>query len=139
MSARAVTNTLIFLCCFYSLLGGMELLLPQRACQDGLAGPLTATGTSPELMCAPVLASPAGKLVLFGLGKYHAIFAAIAAHAVFTVHPAHSRLVLALNALNFSCDVAWAAWHINWISVGPIALLPQAALVAWLTWLITTG
>lgn len=135
MGARSVAYTLGFLCAFYALLGGLELLAPLRACVEGLAGPLTATGLSPEAMCAPLLASPAGNLVLFGLGKYHALFSIIAGHALVIGDATHRRTVLALNAINFVLDDSWAAAHLHWISAGPVVLIPQAILVAWLTWL----
>ena len=133
--SRSKTYTLFFLVGFYGLLGGLELLAPQTACQNGLAGPLTAAGSTPKEMCSPLHTSPAGQLVLFGLGKYHALFSVIAAHALLIGTPGHIRAVLLLNAINFAMDDAWAAVHVGWIKEGPVVLIPQAALVAWLLWL----
>lgn len=138
MGSHATAYTLAFLCLFYALLGGMELVAPLRACIDGLAGPLTGTGSSPEAMCAPLRDSPAGQLVIFGLGKYHALFSVIALHALVQGDNSQRQIVLALNAINFALDDAWAAVHLHWINAGPLVLLPQAALVVWLVWLATS-
>ena len=134
-TSNAPLYTLYFLTGFYALLGGMELLAPSRACREGLAGPLTAAGATPDFMCSAIEANPAANLIFFGLAKYHVLFAAINAHALVRGDAAHRRAVLGLSALNFAADDAWAAVHLHWISAGPVVLLPQAALVAWLVWL----
>ena len=131
----SAANTLAFLTVFYALLGGAELLAPRRACRDGLAGPLTTAGATPDALCTAIEANPAAQLIFFGLAKYHVFFAAVAAHALARGDAAHIRNVLFLNALNFAADDAWAAAHLRWIGAGPVVLIPQAVLAAWLAWL----
>ena len=131
----AATRTLAFLVCFYALLGGLELLAPGRACREGLAGPLTAAGATPDAMCADIERNPAAQLILFGLGKYHVLFSVIAAVALARGDAATRHAVLLLNAINFACDDSWAAMHLRWIGAGPAVLIPQALLAAWLAYL----
>ena len=85
------------------------------------------------MLCAGIAANPAATLILFGLAKYHLLFAAIAAWAAAGAGgAAGTRAALWLSAANFAADDVWAAAHLRWIGAGPVVLLPQAALVAWL-------
>ena len=127
---RAAWRMLAFLCAFYALLGGMEVLAPARACREGLAGPLTTAGASAEAMCADIEANPAANLIFFGLAKYHLLMAAVAAAALRRGDGPTTRAVLLLSAVNFAADDAWAAAHLRWIGAGPAVLLPQALLAA---------
>jgi len=138
VSTRAIWYTLVGHIVFFAALGFVELLAPARACNDGLAGPLTNAGMTVDQQCSSLLKNPVGALVVFGLAKYHILFFLMSLVAAFgfSSQPAASRLalqraLLVLHATNFAADVSWACLHVQWIGAGYIALLPQTALVVW--------
>ena len=130
----AAWRLLAFLSCFYALLGGMELLSPAAACRDGLAGPLTAAGATPDAMCQGIESNPAAQLIFFGLAKYHVLMSAASVYALRRGDGETARAALLLSAINFAADDSWAAAHMRWIGAGPVVLLPQALLAAGLAY-----
>jgi hypothetical protein len=130
----AAWRMLAFLSFFYAMLGGMELLFPAAACRDGLAGPLTSAGATPDAMCQGIESNPAAQLIFFGLAKYHVLMGAITVYALQRGDGETSRAALLLSAINFAADDSWAAAHLRWIGAGPVVLLPQALLAAGLAY-----
>ena len=138
VSSAAIFRTLVFHIIFFAALGSLELIAPDIACREGLAGPLTLTGISISEMCTGLLANPVGRLVLFGLAKYHLFFCLISVITAFGLNNLSpstrltvQQVILVLHALNYTADITWAGFHIAWIAAGPLALVPQGLLVLW--------
>jgi hypothetical protein len=138
VSSTAIFRTLVFHVIFFAALGSLELMAPDIACRDGLSGPLTLTGISISEMCTGLLTNPVGRLILFGLAKYHLFFCLISVIAAFGLNNISlsarvtvQQAVLVLHALNYTADITWAGFHISWIAAGPLALVPQGLLVFW--------
>ena len=87
-------------------------------------------------MCAVVHSLPVGHLMLFGLAKYHLLFAIMSAAALWAFDGTAAgdrvrRAVLLLHAANFLADDTWAAQHLSWAGDNAAILLPQAVIVLW--------